>query len=89
MVLLESEDPLPSLEIHRRTQALSRRIEAAGGHVYIPRTDEEYATAVGLRALLLRRLVEERDGVFAVVPAEVPVLRYYANSIRHLLPEEV
>jgi glycerol-3-phosphate O-acyltransferase len=89
MVLLESEDPLPSLEIHRRTQALSRRIEAAGGHVYVPRTDEEYATAVGLRALLLRRLVEERDGVFAVVPAEVPVLRYYANSIRHLLPEEV
>jgi glycerol-3-phosphate O-acyltransferase len=88
-VLLESEDPLSSLEVHRRAQALSRRIEAAGGHVYVPRTDEEYATAVGLRALLLRRLVEEQDGVFAVVPAEVPVLRYYANSIRHLLPEEV
>jgi hypothetical protein len=66
-----------------------RVVEAAGGHVYVPRTDEEYATVVRLRALLLRRLVEERDGVFAVVPAEVPVLRYYANSIRHLLPEEV
>jgi glycerol-3-phosphate O-acyltransferase len=44
---------------------------------------------VGLRALSLRHLIEERDGGFAPVPAEVPVLQYYANSIRHLLPDEV
>ena len=88
-VLLESEDPLPSLEIDRRTQSLARRIQAAGGHVYVPRTDEEYATAVGLRALVLRRLVEEREGGFAPVPGEIPVLQYYANSIRHLLPGEM
>jgi glycerol-3-phosphate O-acyltransferase len=88
-VLLDSEEPLSSLEIHRRTQALARRLQAAGGHVYVPRTDEEYATAVGLRALSLRHLIEEREGGFAPVPAEVPVLQYYANSIRHLLPDEV
>ena len=88
-VLLESEDPLTALEIHRRAQALSRRLTANGGHVYVPRTDEEYATAVGLRALSMRRLVVERDGAFAPVPEEVPLLQYYANSIRHLLPEEV
>jgi glycerol-3-phosphate O-acyltransferase len=88
-VLLDSDEPLTSLEVHRRTLTLARRIQAAGGHVYVPRTDEEYATAVGLRALVLRRLIEERDGSFAPVPAEVPMLRYYANSIRHLLPEEV
>jgi len=88
-VLLDSEEPLPAIEVHRRTQALARRIEAYRGHVYGPRTDEEYATAVGLRALQLRRLVEERDGGFVLVPAEVDVLRYYANSIRHLVPEEV
>jgi glycerol-3-phosphate O-acyltransferase len=88
-VLLASEEPLPAIEVHRRTQLLARRIEAAGGHVYVPRTDEEYATAVGLRALSLRRLVEERDGAFAPVASEVPLLSYYANSIRHLLPEEV
>jgi glycerol-3-phosphate O-acyltransferase len=40
-VLLDSADPLPALEIHLRTQALSRRILASGGHVYVPRTDEE------------------------------------------------
>jgi glycerol-3-phosphate O-acyltransferase len=88
-VLLDSDEPLTSLEVHRRTLTLARRIQASGGHVYVPRTDEEYATAVGLRALVLRRLVEERDGSFAPVPAEVPMLQYYANSIRHLLPEEV
>jgi len=88
-VLLDSPDPLTSLEIHLRTQALSRRIQASGGHVYVPRTDEEYATAVGLRALSLRHLVEERDGAFSPVNAEIPVLQYYANSIRHLLPEEM
>jgi len=88
-VLLDADEPLTSLEVHRRTQTLARRIQAVGGHVYVPRTDEEYATAVGLRALILRRLIEERDGSFAPVPAEVPMLRYYANSIRHLLPEEV
>ncbi|MBS1110609.1 MAG: glycerol-3-phosphate acyltransferase, partial [Anaeromyxobacteraceae bacterium] len=88
-VLLDSEDPLPSLEVHRRTQALARRIQAAGGHVYVPRTDEEYATAVGLRALSLRRLIVEREGGFAPAPEEVPVLQYYANSIRHLLPEDM
>jgi len=88
-VLLDADEPLTSLEVHRRTLTLARRIQAAGGHVYVPRTDEEYATAVGLRALVLRRLIEEQDGSFAPVEAEVPLLRYYSNSIRHLLPEEV
>jgi hypothetical protein len=41
---------------------------------------------VGLRMLTLRRLVEERDGLYAARPAELPLIRYYANSIAHLLP---
>jgi len=77
--------PLPALELHRRVQALMRRLERSGAHVYVPRTDEEYATAVGVRMLTLRRLVEERDGGFAPVPGELPLLRYYANGIGHLL----
>jgi hypothetical protein len=35
--------------------------------------------------LTLRRLVEEREGLYAARPAELHVLRYYANSIAHLL----
>jgi glycerol-3-phosphate O-acyltransferase len=83
--LLEAKGaPLPALELHLRTQALLRRLQAAGAHVYVPRTDEEYATAVGLRMLTLRHLVEERDGAYAPVERELPLLRYYANAIRHL-----
>jgi glycerol-3-phosphate O-acyltransferase len=84
-VLLESEGaPVAALELHRRVQALMRGLERADAHVYVPRTDEEYATAVGLRMLTLRRLVVERDGGFVPAAGEQPVLRYYANSIRHL-----
>ena len=36
--------------------------------------------------LLLRRLVDERDGLYTACRQELPVLRYYANSIAHLLP---
>ena len=32
-------------------------VEAAGGHVYVPRTDRDYALTVGLRMLTLRGLV--------------------------------
>jgi len=34
--------------------------------------------------LALRRLVEERDGLFAAVPDQRPLLAYYANSVAHL-----
>jgi len=87
--LLEADGaPITALELHFRAQALVRRLQAAGAHVYVPRTDEEYATAVGLRMLTLRHLVEERDGAFVPVERELPVLRYYANAIRHLEPRQ-
>jgi len=31
--------------------------------------------------------VSEKDGLFSPLPEELPLLRYYANSIRHLFPE--
>jgi glycerol-3-phosphate O-acyltransferase len=85
--LLEGEGgaPVPTLALHARTQALMRRLGAAGAHVYLPREDEAYAIEVGLRTLVQRRLVEERDGGWAPVPAERPVLRYYAAAIAPLL----
>jgi glycerol-3-phosphate O-acyltransferase len=44
----------------------------------------ETLAGVGLRMLRLRHLVDERDGVFSVREEELPLLRYYANSIAHL-----
>lgn len=78
--------PLSELELKARVERLLERLDAAGAHTYLPRRDLDYALTVGLRMLLLRRLVEERDGLYAACPQELPVLRYYANSIAHLLP---
>jgi glycerol-3-phosphate O-acyltransferase len=77
--------PVSTIELHARTQALMRRLGAAGAHVYLPREDEAYAIEVGLRTLVQRRLVEERDGGWVAVAGEAPVLRYYAASIAPLL----
>ena len=63
-------------------------LSGAGAHIYIPRADQDYAVTVGLRMLTLRKLVSEKDGLFSPLPEELPLLRYYANSIRHLFPEK-
>ena len=52
--------------------------------MYVPRQDFDYALNVGLRMLLLRRLIGERDGLYYAQAEELPLLRYYANSISHL-----
>jgi hypothetical protein len=53
--------------------------------VYLPRHDQDYSLAVGLRMLTLRHLVAPEAGLYRAVPSELPVLRYYASSIAHLL----
>jgi glycerol-3-phosphate O-acyltransferase len=74
---------LTALDLKAEARRLLQRLEHA--HVYIPRRDLDYALSVGLRMLRLRRLVEEREGVFSAREEELPLLRYYANSIAHLL----
>ena len=80
--------PLSGLEIKARVFELSEALQTAGAHVYVPRGDQDYAIDVGLRMLTLRHLIDERDGLYTPRREELPVLRYYANSIRHLLPAE-
>ena len=76
---------LSELEIKAEVGLLIERLEAAGAHIYIPRRDRDYAITAGLRMMLLRHMVEERDGLYAVAAAETALLGYYANSIGHLL----
>lgn len=77
---------LSELEVKARVAELVEEVTAAGGRVYVPRRDMDYAVTVGLRMLCMRHLVAETDGLFGAIPAEMIVLRYYANSIAHLLP---
>jgi len=85
---LFARDPqraLSELELKGEVAGLIGRLEAAGAHVYVPRSDLDYAVTVGLRMLRLRHLVEERDGLFQANPGEAALLAYYANSIAHLV----
>jgi len=66
-------------EVYRRIGEL----EACGAHVYIPRQDHDYAIGVGLRMLTLRRIVEEREGLYSASAGEARILAYYANAIAH------
>jgi len=78
------ERGLSSLEIKGAVYDLMQRLRAAGGHVHLPRQDEEYAVEVGLRMLILRRVVELKDGIYRANPKETALLAYYANAIAHL-----
>jgi glycerol-3-phosphate O-acyltransferase len=75
---------LSLLELKAAAWRRMAELAAAGAQVYVPRRDQEYAIEAGLRMLTLRHLVEERQGLYAACEAELPLLRYYANSIAHL-----
>ncbi|MEE8277929.1 MAG: hypothetical protein V3R89_04330 [Thermoanaerobaculia bacterium] len=81
----EPERPFSELELKAEVQSLIRRLEARGAHVYVPRQDRDYAIVVGLRMLVLRHAVVEEDGLYRAEPSELALLRYYANSVAHLL----
>jgi glycerol-3-phosphate O-acyltransferase len=70
-----------------RVVELMSQLRLAGAHVHVPRQDQEYALEVGLRMLVLRHLVLLEAGIYRPNPAEVALLRYYANSIQHLLKD--
>ncbi len=86
VLLHHAEKQISELELKSDVERLIAKLEAAGAHVYIPRKDLDYAVSVGLRMLTLRRLVDEKDGLYAVRLVELPLIRYYSNSIAHLLP---
>jgi glycerol-3-phosphate O-acyltransferase len=78
------------LELKAELQRLITVLEASGARIYVPRRDRDYALTVGLRMLALRRVVDEdAEGCFTAREAELPLLRYYAHSIAHLLPRTV
>jgi glycerol-3-phosphate O-acyltransferase len=84
LFLEEPEREWTESEILSRAQALQKEYESLGAHVYVPRQDPDYSVMVGLRMLLLRRLVTGAHGRYRVNPAELAVVRYYANAIAHL-----
>ncbi|AKI00970.1 glycerol-3-phosphate acyltransferase [Hoeflea sp. IMCC20628] len=78
--------PVDRLELKIRIGALIDRLVGNGVHVHVPRQDRDYEITVGLRMLLLRRIVSEtEDGQLVINARDKPLVAYYANAIRHLL----
>ena len=72
-------------EIKAEVGALVEQLQAGGARLYLPRADWDYAIEAGLRMLVQRHLVSDQQGIFTPVTSEAPLLRYYANSIAHLV----
>ena len=73
-------------ELELKAAMLERmaQLQTHGAHQYIPRQDQDYAFGVGLRMLVLRRIVVEHDGLYAVADDAAEIIAYYANAIAHL-----
>jgi len=84
-VLLRADRPISEMELKSEVARLVNQLEADGAHVYVPRSDWDYAVGAGVRMLVLRHLVREHEGLYAAEVSEERLLRYYANSIQHLL----
>ncbi len=84
-VFLHASRPLTEFELKAEAQSLMADLEERGVRTYIPRQDRDYSIHVGLRMLTLRHIIKEEDELFGVVPEELTLLTYYANSIAHHL----
>jgi len=82
-LLCAGGQPLSRFELKGRVFTLMRDLERSGADVYIPRADLDYAVDVGVRMLILRRLVVEERGLLHPVAEELGLLGYYANALVH------
>ena len=83
--LLDAGAPITMFELKGRVFSLIGSLERLGAYVCIPRRDYDYAIDVGLRMLKMRRMIFEKEGTYQINPEEIPLLRFYANSISHLV----
>ena len=83
--LCETDRDTTRLEVKARCHGLLGTLAASGAFVHLPDNDQDYAIEIGLRILKLRRMIIEEDGAIRVPADQRNLLRYYANSIEHLL----
>jgi len=61
VLLRRGESGTGELELKAEVHRLMQALREAGAHIYLPRADQDYSVSVGLRMLILRHLVEDRD----------------------------
>ena len=85
VLLRQGARAIGALELKAAVGTLVRDLASRNARLYLPRGDWDYAVGAGLRMLTLRHLVDEADGLFRARTEQMPLLRYYANSIAHLV----
>ncbi|WP_299845756.1 1-acyl-sn-glycerol-3-phosphate acyltransferase [uncultured Roseovarius sp.] len=80
--MMLSDDPMTRSELEAEVHKMTVQLPQA--HVHMPREDDAYAVEVGLRNLIKRGLVAEREEKLSLVNNERPIVAYYAASIEHL-----
>src|SRR3989442_2065475 len=79
------ERRLAALELKSEVERLIERLEPSAARVSVPPPDLHYALDRCLRRLPMQRLLAEHEGDPLARENELPLLRYYANSVAHLL----
>lgn len=79
---------LSELDIKVQVAELAEELGRRGAHIYIPRSNLDYAVTVGLRMLVLRHALLNEDGMYRANAADSQLLDFYAQSIAHLLTTE-
>lgn len=83
--LISHKGPLTRAEVE--TGLTKAMADLPNAHIHLPRDNRDYAAEVGLRQLVERKILILENGRFHPNPDELDLLRFYASSIRHLMPE--
>jgi len=85
VLMEEPEEALPRAEIMARARALVSEMERRGAWICFEVKD---AVEAVLRLLVMRGLVVREGDLYRAAPEGVKLLRFYAASISHHMPEE-
>jgi glycerol-3-phosphate O-acyltransferase len=82
------ETLVPRDRLFERLEEYHTVLREAGAYLTHPEHDAAAIFDRAWRTLRMRRLVVRTGDAFVILPLQRPLLEYYANSIRHLLPEQ-
>ena len=74
--IMQSTDTwISEFELKARVSNFIEHIERNGAHVHLPRMDRDYAVSAGIRMLILRHMIEQKDGLYRANSDELVLLQ--------------
>jgi len=84
VLLRHQGSPVPEADLLREVGLEAEALQTRGAAFSHPRSQPETLVKLGLRTLMLRRIVSRSEEGVSVSPGQGVILAYYANSIAHL-----